>query len=145
MRFKLKEEVKFEVSLAPATRTSDANGASVDRLGYEGPVTFMAQLGVAGDTLSASVKIEAEVQHCDDNSTWVAAADADIETAVTGTNTGTFASVQASGNANQTYTGRYIGSKRYVRCVMNLTGTHTNGTPSAVLAAKEQPRHAPAA
>lgn len=144
MQFKLKENVKIASSTLPVKSAADANGTTVDRLAYEGPVTFIAAVGAPGDTLSGSVKIEFEVEHSDDGSSWADAADTDLEAAVTGSNPATFAVVDANAEASQVYQGRYIGAKRYVRCVTNITGTHTTGTPIAVLSVLEGPRHAPA-
>lgn len=137
----VKSNIKLVSSLLPAVRTADANGAGVDTQDSVG-VGLVAHIGLSGDTLSGSVKIEMEVQHSDDNSSFSACADADINAAVTGTNTGTFAVIDAAADDEQIYKCNYIGSKRYVRVVANFTGTHTNGCPlsaHAVLAAAHCP------
>ena len=121
-----------------ATITSDTNGASVDLLGYEG-VMFLACVGESGDTLSGSVKIELEVEESDDDSTFDDAEDADLTSSVSGTNNGTFAVIDAAAEDDAVYTTSYRGDntkKRYVRPVINLTGTHTNGTPIGILAVR---------
>jgi len=91
----------------------------------------VVNVGNSGDTLSGSVYIELEVETSDDNSTWVDAADAMITGAVTGTNTGTFAVINAPTEDSAIFTTAYLGRERYVRVVVNVTGTHSSGTPVA--------------
>ena len=77
-----------------------------------------------------------EVQESDDDSTYTAVADADLSDSVTGTNTGTFAVIDDAAEDDAVYSTKYIGNKRYVKVVANLTGTHTNGTPLGCVALK---------
>lgn len=128
--------------LDPAVVTADATGATVDLAEYN-DVAFYALIGESGDTLSGSVKIELEVQDSPDNSVWTAAADADIIGAVTGTNTGTFAVIDAAAEDDAVYSTRYVGNERYCRVVVNLTGTHTNGTPIGILSMKSGSNYRP--
>jgi hypothetical protein len=123
--------IELNKMLKAATRTGDANSSSVDNQGARALV-LEASIGTSGDTLSGSVKIELEVEHSDDNSSWSDCANSDLSSYVTGTNTGTFAVIDAPGEDDQIYKTAYKGSKRYVRVVANFTGTHTNGTPLAV-------------
>lgn len=127
--------------LAPAVRTADANGTSIDLQGFN-QCLLIGHVGTAGDTLSGSVKIELEVEESDDNSTFTDVANSDLTAYVTGSSTGTFASVQASGSVGVFMTA-YRGTKRYVRVVYNITGTHTNGTPANVIAIKGSPHILP--
>lgn len=138
----VKNNLKLVSSLLPALRTGDANGSGVDTQDSIG-VALVAHIGLSGDTLSGSVKIEMEVEHSEDNSSWSDCADADIDAAVTGTNTGTFAVIDAAADDEQIYKCNYIGSKRYVRVVANYTGTHTNGCPVEAHAVLN-PAHKPA-
>lgn len=127
----VKNKLKFVPSINPILGTSDQTGVGVDTQGGHG-VGIVAHIGLSGDTLSGSVKIEMEVQHSDaSGSGYAACADADIDAAVTGTNTGTFAVIDAAAEDEQMYKCNYIGTKRYVRVVANYTGTHTNGCPVA--------------
>jgi hypothetical protein len=43
-----------------------------------------------------------------------------------------------------TVTAQYIGGKRYIKPVLNFSGTHSTGTPVAVTVLLGQPRVAPA-
>lgn len=134
--------LKVVSSLLPLTRTTDANGAAADLQDFQGAMV-VAHLGASGDALSGSLKIELELEHSDDNSTFTDCADADLSAAVTGTNTGTFAVVDASGEDSKAYKVGYKGNKRYVRVVYNITGTHTNGTPSSAVIIPGKPKAAP--
>jgi hypothetical protein len=136
--------LKVVSSLLPAVRTADANGSAADLQDFSGCMV-VAHIGAPGDTLSGSVKIEMELEHSDDNSTFVDCADADLSTAVTGTNTGTFAVIDANGEASQAYKVGYKGNKRYVRVVYNITGTHTTGTAGSALIIPGKPKAAPVA
>lgn len=134
----VKSGLSIQNSLLPLKRTADANGSGVDTQDSVG-VAIVAHVGTSGDTLSGSVYIDLEVQHSDDNSTFVACANADIDEAVTGTNTGTFARIDDPAEDDAIYKCNYLGNKRYVRVVANVTGTHTNGTTlGAVVIMKPQ-------
>lgn len=128
----LVNKLKLAAALLPAVRTADANGSTIDTQGYDA-VGLEAHIGLSGDTLSGSVMIEMEVEHSDDGSSWSDCANADLSVSVTGTNTGTFAVIDAAADDEQAYKTDYIGAKRYVRIVANFTGTHTNGCPLSAL------------
>lgn len=134
---------KIASSILPLLRTADVNGSGVDTQDSVG-VAIVAHVGTSGDTLSGSVYLALEVEHSDDNSTWADCADADIDAAVTGVNTGTFAKIDDPSEDDAVYKCNYLGNKRYVRVVGNLVGTHTNGiTHGAVVVLKAA--HNPAA
>lgn len=139
----VKNKLALVNTILPQVGTADITGAEVDTQDSVG-VGFVAHVGLSGDTLSGSVKIEFEVQHSDTSgSGYVACTDAEIDVAVTGTNTGTFAVVDAAADDEQLYKVNYLGTKRYVRVVANFTGTHTNGCPVACHAVL-LPAHLPA-
>lgn len=117
----------------PATTTADQNSTSIDMQGYDS-LLLVANVGASGDTLSGSVKIEFEVEESSDDSTFTDVADADLTNSVTGTNTGTFALVDDPAEDDAVYITGYKGTERYVRVVINVTGTHTNGTPISITA-----------
>lgn len=131
--------------LASQVLTGDANGDSVDLQFYEA-AQIIAAVGASGDTLSGSVLVDLEVEHADDDGTgspdtWEDCADADLLNAVTGTNTGTFARIDDPAEDEAVYATGYIGGKRWVRVVANLTGTHTNGIPIGVVINRGHARH----
>ena len=135
----------FDVSacLTPLIRTADANSASLDLQQYRNAF-FLNYIGITGDTLSGSIKLELEVQESDDDSTWAACADADVRTTVTGTNTGTVAVIDDNAEDDVVVLAEYTGTKRYVRMVHNFTGTHTNGIETAVIGLRASDRNLPA-
>lgn len=126
--------------LDPATLTADANSASVDLIEHDS-VLFIVNVGESGDTLSGSVKIELEIETSDDDSTFADAADADLSSSVSGTNNGTFAVIDADAEDDAVYTVAYLGRERYARVVVNVTGTHTNGTPISVTAVRSRDKY----
>ena len=73
----LANNIKLMQSIAPAVLDADANGTGVDIAGYEA-VAIVVDSGVEGITLSGTNKIEFELEHSDDNSTWVDAESADV-------------------------------------------------------------------
>jgi hypothetical protein len=119
--------------------TTEGTGLSVDLKGYEGAVAVLG-VGVAGDTLSGSIKVLCSVQDSANNSSW-----ADLEAAqmritkildVSGSQTVTensaFADIDAAAKDDVRYEVAILpgtGVNRYVRCLMTFTGTHTNGIP----------------
>ena len=126
----------------PVVVSADALSSVIDMAGFR-DVTVLAAIGESGDTLSGSVYIELEMQESDDDSTYTACADADITNAVTGTNTGTFALIDAAAEDDAVFASQYLGDKRYVKVNINVTGTHTNGTPCGVLAVQSGENYLP--
>ena len=132
------ERIEALAAIVALGAAADTNGVTIDTAGAEqcDSLEFVANVGAAGDTLSGTVKIELELEHSDDGTTWADCANTDLTNSVTGTNAGTWAVIDADAEAGQVYRVGYIGSKRYVRAVSNITGTHTNGTPIAISAIK---------
>lgn len=116
------------VSIGCVVKTADTNGASADLQGYEGGALIVAALGANGDTMSATVKMEIEVEESDDDSTFSDVADTDLLNFVAGTNDGCMAVDDGTADDLQFYIAQYTGSKRYIRGVLNVTGTHSTGT-----------------
>lgn len=117
----------------PQVVTADQNSNSADSQEYDS-VMLLFSVGNSADTLSGSVFIELEVEESDDDAAWNDVPDADLTNTVTGTNVGTVALIDAPAEDTARFIVGYKGNKRYVRGVLNLTGTHTNGTPIAVSA-----------
>lgn len=132
----------FDSLLVPAVRNSDTNSASVD-LQDADDATLLFHIGASADTLSTTNKIELEVQESDDNSTFTACADAAITNPATATNTGTAAVVTSNGTASTLYKVGYKGTKRYIRGVLNFSGTHSTGTVTAVSGLRGRNRQRP--
>jgi len=118
------------MSITPEVLNTDETGATVDTLGYDAK-QIVALIGVSGDTLSGSVLLEVEIQHSDDDSVWPAVPDAQLSNTVTATTVGTIAEIDAAAEDDVIVKSDYLGTKRYLRVHMSLTGTHTNGFPLA--------------
>lgn len=138
----LENQTTISQVIDPVVVTADALSSAIDMTGFR-DLTAMVAVGESGDTLSGSVYIELEMQESDDNSTYTACADADITNAVTGTNTGTFALIDAAAEDDAVYVSQYLGSKQYVKVNVNVTGTHTNGTPIGALAVQSGENYLP--
>ena len=124
------------ISVITQTLTADADGATIDLANYRG-CTFFAVMGNSGDTLSGTVYIELELEDSPDGSAWTDCIDADVQGSTAGTNTGTWALVNLPAEDSTVFSCRYLGTKQYVRPVVNVTGTHTNGTPIGIMAVRE--------
>jgi len=137
----LSNNIKLIQSLAPAVRDADANGTGVDTQGYEN-VAIVVDSGVEGITLSGTNKIEFELEHSDDDSTYTDAASSDVNgTLGSG---GLVLTLDDNAESPQISEIEYLGTKRYVRVVANFSGTHGTGTPCSAFVILGKPRHAPA-
>lgn len=120
-------------SLDPAVTTSTRVGAPIDRQGYES-VEHIVSLGVSGDTLSPSVSLSMKLEESEDGTNWTAVVnDSEVLGAAVDA-TGVFALVDDPAEDGQAIAIGYVGDARYCRVQVELTGTHTNGTPVAALA-----------
>ena len=137
----LSNNIKIMQSIAPAVLDADANGTGVDTQGFEN-VAIVIDTGVEGVTLSGTNKIEFELEHSDDDSTYVDMASADVNGSL-GTN-GLVLTLDANAETPQVSEIDYLGAKRYVRVVANFSGTHGTGTPMSTGVILGKPRHAPA-
>ena len=137
----LSNNIKLMQSIAPVVADADVNGASIDTQGFEA-VAIVVDSGIEGITLSASNKIEFELEHSDDGSTFVDASSADVNGTL-GAN-GLFLPLDDNAESPQISEIEYVGDKRYVRVVANFSGTHGTGTPISASVILGKPRHAPA-
>ena len=134
----LKNNIGVVQSLAPAARDADANGTGVDLQGFES-ATVLIDMGAEGITLSTTNKIEIELEHSDDDSTYTDVAAGDV----IGASSGTIATFDANSEIPAVSSVGYIGGKRYIRAVANFSGTHGTGTPVAVSVVKSHARSNP--
>ena len=134
----LKNNIGVVQSLAPAVRDADANGTGVDLQGFES-ATVLIDMGAEGITLSTTNKIEIELEHSDDDSTYTDVAAGDV----IGASSGTIATFDDNSEIPAVSSVGYIGGKRYIRAVANFSGTHGTGTPVAVSVVKSHARSNP--
>ena len=139
----LENETTVSQIVNPVVVSTDELSSEIDMAGFR-DLTAVVNVGESGDTLSGSVYIELEMQHSDTTgSGYVACADADITNAVTGTNTGTFALIDAAAEDDAFFMSQYIGDKQFVKVNVNVTGTHTNGTPIGASAVQSGENYLP--
>lgn len=138
-------EETWEQLIDPATANSDVNGSSLDLSGYDS-ATIVVTVGESADaaSLSGTNKIEFELEESDDDSSFTDVDDGDIIGEVSGTNDGCFGVIDASDEDDAVYTVHYTGAKRYVRPVLNFSGTHTTGTPIGAIGVKRGYKYPPA-
>ena len=140
--FDLKSNIKLETSLAPILKTADVNGTGIDLKGFSS-AALIVNCGANGDTFSSTVKTNLQIEHSDDNATFT---DVTSNTDVTGgtvDSSGTFMTIDADGEMGKTYGIGYVGGKRYIRVVIDIVGTHSNGSIYGAVVAKGTPRSAP--
>lgn len=109
----------------------------IDRQGFES-LEFIAALGESGDTLSGALKLDFILKDGDlsDGSDLTPVSDSTLVLGAVPDNNGIVFTVDADGEDGKVYTVGYVGEKRYAALVPKKTGTHTNGTPLAILAVK---------
>lgn len=140
----LHHNIKPVTTLLPVVTSADKDGTGVDRQGF-GSVEHIIHIGAPGDTFSGALKFDFFIEESDDpssNYTGVTEPDSILGDFTLGSN-GLFLTVDADGECSQLYRIGYRGNKRYSRITMNKTGTHTNGTPLAMLAVKGHAQQAP--
>ena len=127
------------VGTVPAVVTADANGTTVDLQGFESAMVIV-NTGIEGDTLSGSVKFDFILQESDDDSTWSNVTSSTSVTETSVDSNGIFLTLDANGETPQITQIGYIGGKRYIRCKIDATGTHSNGTPMSIEVIKGNPQ-----
>lgn len=125
----LKELFFAALSLAPAVRTTSANGTGVDLQGYGGATLLV----IAGTWTDGTHAIA--LQESDDNSTWTAVAAGDLD--------GALPTISSSGTASQCYRVGYKGIRRYVRPASTVTGSPSTGAAYAAVIICHEPKKAP--
>jgi len=126
--------------LDPVNVTADKiSDRGADLKGYEGALAVVA-VGVTGDTLDGSNFISLELEESEDDSTFTDVAVEDMIGGVQGSS-GQFALINAAAEDDTAYAVGYIGTKRYIHVVVNVTGTHTNGTPVGAVVVRGHKRH----
>tara|TARA_S200002703_G_C3577774_1_gene177440 strand:+ start:54 stop:485 length:432 start_codon:yes stop_codon:yes gene_type:complete len=123
----------------PAVVTADANGTGVDLQGFESAMVVVNS-GIEGDTLSGSVKFDFILEESNDDSTYTAVTSSTAVTEGSVDGSGIFLTLDANSETPQCSQIGYIGNSRYIRCKIDATGTHSNGTPIGVVVVKGNPQ-----
>ena len=130
--------VKVSQIINPVAMTASTDSAVIDQKGFES-LSVIVAVGNSLDTLSGSVKWTIKLQHSD-------ASGSGYEDVTTTDLLNAEASIVIDAPAEDTLALKfgYKGAKRFVKAVITATGTHTNGTPIAVLALQGDASLAPA-
>ena len=136
----LANNIKMVQSLAPAVVASDTNGSGVDLLGFES-ASVVVDTGAEGVTLSSSVKIDFKLEESDDDSTYTAVTSNDSVSDGAVDSNGIFLTLDDNAESPQIMTIGYLGSKRYIRVVADLTGSHSTGTAMSASVILSHARH----
>lgn len=135
--------LKLVQAIGPDTLTDDNTPAPIDLLGF-GSALIAIAVGVGGITFTGTNKIEFKLTHSDDDSTYVAVTDADVQ-GVTGVTGGIVKSLKTAHAAADVTKVGYVGTKRFLKVLADFGGTHASGTPISVTAILGHPRSAPVA
>jgi hypothetical protein len=129
--------------VGPETLSADNTPIAIDRLGYE-TLMFAFGVGIGGITFTGTNKIEFVMTHSDDNVTYDAVTDDDVQ-GVTGTTGGIVKSLKTAHAAADITKVGYVGDRRYVKILADFSGTHGTGTPVSVAAVLGGARLSPVA
>jgi hypothetical protein len=127
----------FSLNAFSVTTTSNGTGTAVDTAGYDGAL-MVADIGTQLDTLSGSNYGTLQFQ---ESSTTTASDFTDIAAADLLGGDPTVVIDAAAEDALVIYR-TYIGSKRYLRMIMTVTGTLASGWPCSFVVVKMYARHA---
>jgi hypothetical protein len=129
--------MKAVVAITPATVSTDQVTSAFDTSLYlYKALTVAVYLGAGGITFTTNNKIDINVTHSDDDSTYVAVTDDDVvlpysttaTVALLGAADGTVKSLRAAHATEEVFLFGYRGKKRYVKIELDFVGTHSTGT-----------------
>ena len=119
--------VKVSQVLSPVVSTTTKTSSAIDLKGFNSAAVAFA-VGATGDTLSGSIYWTLKIQHSDDNVTYTDVGVEDLH------NAAATAVVNSNSLDEVAYSFGYKGAKRYLKGVAIPTGSHSTGTPLAVIA-----------
>lgn len=124
--------------LSPVVATTTKTSTAIDLQGFNS-ASVVVSLGLAADTLSVSLYWTLKLQHSNDDVTYEDTVAADLNsTALT-------VVVDSSSKDRTAYSFGYQGGRRYLKAVATPTGSHSSGTPIAMLALRGTAAYAPVA
>lgn len=124
----INKDVAVASTLSPNIVTATTEGATVDLLGFR-QAMFVAHIGTLTDGTYAF-----DPEDSPDGTTWTNIA--------AGYLSGSFANATSSADDRIQEVG-YLGSQRYVRCNVTVSGSPSTGGPISVTVIKGAPRQAP--
>lgn len=130
-------------AIAPAVYAADNTPSAIDLAGFNAALLAL-HIGVGGITFSGTNKIEFVLTHSDDNSTY-ANVTADDLLGVDSVTNGIVKSLTAAHAAADVTAIGYKGGKRYLKLLVDFSGTHGTGTPISAVVVKGHPEIFPVA
>lgn len=113
----LKNQAFLAAAIKPQAATATVTGSGVDCQTSDGPVNILLQTGAATGTTGATLDVK--IQESDDNSTFTDAI--------------AFSQLSGTGIANvNSFYGKYLRSKRYIRAVATIAGGSSPSIPLSV-------------
>ncbi|QDM14584.1 hypothetical protein [Tardiphaga sp. vice278] len=137
----LASNLKVVQVLGPDSLSADNTPIAIDRGGFETAMLTIG-VGVGGITFTNTNKIEFVLTHSDDDVTYVAVTDDDVQ-GVTGTTGGIVKSLKTAHAAADIIKIGYVGDRRFLKLLADFGGTHGSPTPISVAAVLGNPRLTP--
>jgi hypothetical protein len=125
--FDLKNNIKLVESLNAIVKAADTDCTGIDTQGANSAMV-MVNVGAPGITFSGSNKVDIKLEDSADNSSFTAVTNNNFVTGGTVDSNGIWQTIDADGDCNAVYGIGYVGPKRYIRAVLDFSGTHGTGT-----------------
>ena len=132
--FDLKNNIKLVESLNAIVKDADTDCTGIDTQGANSAMV-MVNVGAPGITFSGTNKVDIKLEDSSDNSYFTAVTNNNFVTGGTVDSSGIWQTIDANGECNDVYGIGYVGPKRYIRAVLDFSGTHGTGTVFGVTGA----------
>ena len=132
--FDLKNNIKLVESLNAIVKDADTNSTGIDTQGANSAMVIV-NVGAPGITFSGTNKVDIKLEDSADNSTFAAVTNNNFVTGGTVDSAGIWQTIDANGECNAVYGLGYVGPERYIRVVLDFSGTHGTGTVFGVTGA----------
>ena len=132
--FDLKNNIQLVESLNAIVKDADTNSTGIDTQGANSAMVIV-NVGAPGITFSGTNKVDIKLEDSADNSTFAAVTNNNFVTGGTVDSAGIWQTIDANGECNAVYGLGYVGPERYIRVVLDFSGTHGTGTVFGVTGA----------
>lgn len=124
----------FKLGIGPATHSATVNGPIIDLFSYQGVVLCVA-IGAGGIVFDNNNRIDLKLLHSVDGVVFEPVADYDMRGGLKGIVNGIIRSFNTPQPAAETLKFGYVRNRQYIRLAAEFNGTHSIGTPLAVIVA----------
>ena len=132
--FDLKNNIELVECLNAIEKAADTDATAIDTQGFNSSMAIV-NVGAPGITFSGTNKVDIKLEDSSDNSTFTAVTNNNFVTGGTVDSSGIWQTIDADGDCNAVYGIGYVGPKRYIRAVLDFSGTHGTGTVFGVTGA----------